>query len=309
MARRSKDGSGEVVYTSVLGRSTATELVLQTLFDEGKLESLANVRAPGAETTPAPRADEAVVFVAFFDAGLRIPCVKLVSEVLQLYGVELAQLTPNSIVKLGVFEWLLRAAGSSAEGRLFAYLHDGRCQPKKKKNTGETLNFGSVNFQAKTRCQMYLPAPAARNRWDTEWTRRWFYHTCPSKGGLHSRGGLINLIASPVIVPTAREEALLLLLLDVTKRLSTRDLVEEFCAFGIWPLAQKWSVEVTPSASGRTILTVAGRKGDCLSFSLLLLLFFFFFFFFINKLLRCDSCSYNRGCPRRGSAPWPVYGR
>ena len=67
-----------------------------------------------------------------------------------------------------------------------------------------------------------------------------------------------------------------LLLLDVTKRLSTRDLVEEFCAFGIWPLAQSWSVEVTPSASGRTILTVAGRKGDLFSCTI--------FFFFLRKL-------------------------
>ena len=88
-----------------------------------------------------------MVFVAFFDAGLRLPCVGLVSAVLQLYAVELAQLTPNSIVKLSVFEWMLRVAGATGvEGRLFAYLHDGRCQPKKKKSTGETLNFDNVNF-------------------------------------------------------------------------------------------------------------------------------------------------------------------
>lgn len=133
-------------YTSDLGRSTAAALVLWTLVDEGKLESLEKVRAPEQETVPAPRPDEAVVFVAFLDAGLRLLCVGLVSEVLQLYRVELAQLTPNSIVKLGVFEWILQSAGISGEGWLFAYLHDGRCQPKKKKNSGETLNFGSVNF-------------------------------------------------------------------------------------------------------------------------------------------------------------------
>ena len=56
---------------------------------------------------------------------------------------------------------MLRAAGASSEGRLFAHLHDGRCQPKKKKNTGETLNFGNINFQPRPRCQMYLPTPAA----------------------------------------------------------------------------------------------------------------------------------------------------
>ena len=128
-----------------------TDLVLGTLIDEGKLESLEKVCAPGTETTPTPRRDEVVVFIAFFNAGLRLPCVALVKDVLRLYGVELAQLTPNSIVKLGVFEWMLRAAGTSGEGRLFAHLHDGRCQPKKKKSTSEALNFGSVNFQPRTR--------------------------------------------------------------------------------------------------------------------------------------------------------------
>ena len=96
-----------MTYTSELGKSLVTNLVLGTLVEEGKLESLEKVRAPGAETTPTPRGDEAVVFVACFDAGLRLPCIGLVKDVLRLYGVELAQLTPNSIVKLGVFEWMM----------------------------------------------------------------------------------------------------------------------------------------------------------------------------------------------------------
>lgn len=54
-----------------------------------------------------PLLDEAVAFVVFFHVRLRIPCVELVSEVLQLYRVELAQLTLNSLKKLGVFEWIL----------------------------------------------------------------------------------------------------------------------------------------------------------------------------------------------------------
>lgn len=54
----------------------------------------------------------------------------------------MAQLKPNSIVKLGVFEWMLQAAKASGEGRLLAFLHDARYQLKKKK-TGEKLNFNS----------------------------------------------------------------------------------------------------------------------------------------------------------------------
>lgn len=109
-----------------------------------------------------PQPGEAVVFVTFFNASLQIPCIELVSLVLQLYGVEL---DPNSLVKLGVFEWILRSTRTSGEGYLFAYLHDGCNQPKKKKSTDETLNFDSVNFQPKARCQMYVPAPATPNYW------------------------------------------------------------------------------------------------------------------------------------------------
>ena len=85
---------------------------------------------------------------------------------------------------------------------------------------------------------MYLPTAAARNRWDTDWTRKWFYHASPVKDGLQSHCGLIQLVATPEIALSSREAALLHLLLDTTKRLSTWDLVEEFCAFRIWPLAE-----------------------------------------------------------------------
>lgn len=53
-----------------------------------------------------------VVFIAYFDTGLRFPCVHLVADALRLYRVELVQLTPNSLVKLSVFEWVLRSLGA-----------------------------------------------------------------------------------------------------------------------------------------------------------------------------------------------------
>lgn len=56
-----------------------TDQVLWALVDEGKLESLNRAWVPRAETVSMPRADEAVVFVAFFDAGLRFLCVSLVA--------------------------------------------------------------------------------------------------------------------------------------------------------------------------------------------------------------------------------------
>ena len=132
MMKRVKDGGGAAVYTDELGRSLVTPSALRVLHGEGRIARLEDVRAPGSEVVPKPEEDEAVIFVAFLDAGLRLPCASFVTEVLPLYGVSLAQLTPNSLVKLGVFEWALRSAGiGEGEGRLFAYLHDGRCQPKR----------------------------------------------------------------------------------------------------------------------------------------------------------------------------------
>ena len=268
MSKRGKDGGGSVTYTDELGRSSVTGAILRALHTEGKLRSLDDVRAPGTEVVPSPREDETILFVAFLDAGLRLPCVAAVGNILQLYGVDVAQLTPNSIVRLGVFEWVLRSAGASDDnGRLFAYLHDGRCQPKKKKETGETLNFGSVNFQTKSRLLQYLPAPAARNRWDTDWTRRWFYHKCSHEGGLRSRGGPIQLIPSPAIDLTAREEALLGVLLKSAQRMSTRDFVEEFCALRVWPLARGWSIGVSEAQGEIPRLNVGDRRGTAPSFS------------------------------------------
>ena len=262
MTKRVKDEGGAVLYSDELGRSLVTDSVLRALKNEGKIGSLEDVRAPGAEVIPSPEEEETIVFVAYLDAGLRLPCVDTLHGVLQLYGVDLAQLTPNSIVKLGVFEWVLRSAGvGSSEARLFAYLHDGRCQPKKKKDTGETLNFGSVNFQPKARLLHYLPAPAARNRWDTDWTRRWFYHKCSADAGLRSYGGPIQLIATPAIELSAREEGLLRVLLNAARRMSTRDFVEEFCALRIWPLARDWKVELEAPRDGMPVLEFGERLG------------------------------------------------
>lgn len=79
--------------------------------------------------------------------------------------------------------------------------------------------------------------------------------------GLRSNRGLIQLVASPEIDLSSREESLLHLFLETTKRLSTRDLVEEFCAFRVWPLAKDWKLEVKTSESGLRCLAVEDHTG------------------------------------------------
>lgn len=51
------------------------------------------------------------------------------------------------------------------------------------------------------------------------------------------------------------------MLLNTMKHLSTRDLVEEFWAFRVWPLARGWRVELGAPRFDLLTLTVSDRKG------------------------------------------------
>lgn len=44
---------------------------------------------------PGPRSDEAIMFMAFFDAGLRLLSVELLAWVLRLYGVDFGVADPQ----------------------------------------------------------------------------------------------------------------------------------------------------------------------------------------------------------------------
>ncbi|KAG8081440.1 hypothetical protein GUJ93_ZPchr0007g3552 [Zizania palustris] len=76
---------------------------------EGKISSGVMIRKPGKEIIPSPRPGEVVVFEAFFEAGLGLPAVDFLAEVLDLFHVTLPQLSPNAVARLAIFEWALRA--------------------------------------------------------------------------------------------------------------------------------------------------------------------------------------------------------
>jgi hypothetical protein len=63
-------------------------------------------RVPGAEEVPEPKG-ELVVFEAFFIIGLCLPAHRFVSEVLQKFEVQVHQLTPNAVVALAKYVWVV----------------------------------------------------------------------------------------------------------------------------------------------------------------------------------------------------------
>jgi hypothetical protein len=61
------------------------------------------VRAEGENNVPLPEDDEVVVFRSFMKAGLSFPLDKLLVKVLKTFEIYLHQLTPEAIIKVGIF--------------------------------------------------------------------------------------------------------------------------------------------------------------------------------------------------------------
>jgi hypothetical protein len=79
------------------------------------------VRADAGErTVPTPEDDEVVIFRSFLKAGLRFPISRFVVEVLKIYQVYLHPLTPEAIIRMGIFVWAVKSQGLEPSAKAFA---------------------------------------------------------------------------------------------------------------------------------------------------------------------------------------------
>ncbi|KAG8060227.1 hypothetical protein GUJ93_ZPchr0002g24543 [Zizania palustris] len=225
---------------------------------EGKIAAKIQLRVPEkSEAVPKPRADEVVVFEAFFEAGLGLPAVGMLSEVLKAYNLELPQLSPNAVARLAVFEWAMRAEGCEGRADVFVALHDANCQPKPREGTDRVkraLAFGSANFQLRKEFQDAFPARAVNNKWYSRWDQEWFYASVGANSPLRSTNAHILYRREGVV--TTSEGLLhsrISLLRRVAAKMSMRDLAEEFITLRLSPLARSWP-EGLFQASGRADL-------------------------------------------------------
>jgi hypothetical protein len=70
---------------------------------EGFLAEAAPVVFPGTERIPKPPSGYRVMLLAFLLRGLSLPAHKFLRGILFVYGVQLHQLTPNSILHIACF--------------------------------------------------------------------------------------------------------------------------------------------------------------------------------------------------------------
>jgi hypothetical protein len=68
--------------------------------------------------------DEVVVFRSFMKAGLRFPLHKMLVEVSKKFEIFLHQLTPNTLIRVGIFIWAIRNQGLDPDVDCFCNIHE-----------------------------------------------------------------------------------------------------------------------------------------------------------------------------------------
>jgi hypothetical protein len=82
------------------------------------------VRVGGDNIVPAPVENEVVIYRSFFKPGLRFPLSKFVVEVMKIYHIFLHQITPEAIIRMGIFVSAVRSQGLEPSVKCFCSMHE-----------------------------------------------------------------------------------------------------------------------------------------------------------------------------------------
>jgi hypothetical protein len=223
-----------------LGDPLLPKVICLSYFSEAKKEL---VRFGGEEITPKPEKDEVVVFKSFFKAGLRFPLNGMIADVLKKFGIYLHQLTPNAIVRLSVYIWALRSQGVEPFAEGFCQVHELHYQTKARED-GLHENFGFYNFAYRKDAK--FPVISYRTKWPACWKCEWFYVKVDDEKE--------KLVQSPLelifgetrpqcnMKPESPSQIALGEFRVIAEHIGTRDLVQEFLAFRVFPTLKEWDM-------------------------------------------------------------------
>jgi hypothetical protein len=225
---------------SIITEGDMSKLMKLGYFSEAKKEL---VRFGGEEITSKPEKDEVVVFKSFFKAGLRFPLNVMIADVLKKFGIYLHQLTPNAIVRLSVYIWALRSQGVEPFAEGFCWVHELHYQTKARED-GLHENFGCYNFAYRKNTK--FPVISYRTKWPAGWKTEWFYVKVDEEKE--------KLVQSPLelifgetrpqcnMTPKSPSQIALGEFRVIAEHIGTRDLVQEFLAFRVFPTLKEWDM-------------------------------------------------------------------
>jgi hypothetical protein len=255
---------------AVFGKSTIRQSHLDNM--RGRyFRDMSIVRADNRDRiVPVPEENEVVIYRSFFKAGLRFPLSRFVVEVLKIYEIFLHQVTPEAIIRMGIFVWAVRSQGLEPSARCFCSLHELSYETKPWGKEQYHNNFGCYSFVARSGAS--CPVPTFRKRWPGDWMKEWFY----VKNDLKAREDITEIIMRPiwsrfglrkpkVEIDEAAEECRRAFG-TVCSFIGTRDLVQEHVAYRIWPLIDSWEMPeetiTNPSEGGLVRLKYTFRFRD-----------------------------------------------
>jgi hypothetical protein len=150
-------------------------------------------------------------------------------EVLNRFEIYLHQLTPEALIKVGIFIWAIRSQGLESDADCFCNIHELFYQTKCTRNEQYHNNFECYNFvyQSDVRC----PMPTFQKKWSGSWMKQWFY----VKDDLSEREDVKDVIQCPIrsrfsirrpsITGGNKAQACLMGFNTVCSYIGTRDLV------------------------------------------------------------------------------------
>jgi hypothetical protein len=204
------------------------------------------VRAGGENTFPLPEADEVVIFRSFMKAGLRFPLDTMLVEVLKTFEIYLHQLTLEAFIKVGVFIWAMRSQGLEPNARCFCNINELSYQMKATRKEQYHNNLGCYSFVPRSDASYHVPM--FQKKWPGSWMQKWFY----VKVDLSQREDIKGIILRPIWSRFSIRRPLIALGNDVQAcqvafktvctYIGTSDLVQEYIAYRVWPLANGWEM-------------------------------------------------------------------
>jgi hypothetical protein len=254
---------------SIFGKSTIKQSHLENM--RGRyFRDMSIVRAGGDNNVPAPEENEVVIYRSFFKAGLQFPLSKFVVEVLKTYQIFLHQITPEAIIRMGIFVWAVKSQGLEPSAKCFCSMHELLYETKAMGKEQYHNNFGCYGFIARPNASH--PVPTFRKRWPGAWTEEWFY----VKNDLNAREDIKEVIMRPIwsrfglrrpkVEIDDATESCQKAFSTICSFIGTRDLIQEHIAFRGWPLVESWEIPketVTNSSEGDLVrLKYTFRFGD-----------------------------------------------
>jgi hypothetical protein len=100
------------------------------------------MRVGGDNIIPALEEDEVVIYRSFFKASLRFPLSKFMVKVLKICQIFLHQITPEAIIRMGIFVWAIRSQGLEPSAKGFCSMHELLYETKATGKEQYHNNFG-----------------------------------------------------------------------------------------------------------------------------------------------------------------------